>query len=71
MWSKKLSELSIHFCPKSIGEDKAFPNHTDSDIFENGFITGIEIATKAIIGEFSETTQSWIANKIKSRYKIE
>jgi hypothetical protein len=63
--------LGIKLCPKDDPENPAFPNHTDRDIWVNGFINGIEIAAKAIIGEFSKTTQKWVVEKIKIKQMIE
>jgi hypothetical protein len=39
-------------------------------VWEAGFLTGIEVATKAIIGENSLTTQTWVITKIKNFFKL-
>ena len=42
MERKKLYGIAYKNCPSDSPDDPAFPNHTDSDIWANGFVQGIE-----------------------------
>ena len=61
----ELEKIGFHFCPEDSQEDPAFPNHTDKDIWVNGFVKGVEVCCKAMIGEFSDGTKEWIVTRIK------
>ena len=39
----KLEQLAWVMCPEDSQEDPAFPNHTDRDIWVNGFKIGFEL----------------------------
>lgn len=53
------------FAPDDSQDDPAYPNHTNTDIWLVGCMDGLEIAAKAILGEYGEQTQKWLYEKIK------
>lgn len=55
----KLEVVAKHYYSKITQEDSI-----DEDIWIEGFKKGVEIASKAVIGEFSNVTEAWIANKM-------
>jgi hypothetical protein len=65
-----IKKIITHFCPENTDENPAFPNFTDTDIWENGFLVGIAVATKAITHEYSIKTKNWIFNKIINKFDI-
>jgi hypothetical protein len=66
--NKELSKIADNFCPKSSDDDAPFPNYSDSDIWNEGFLKGIEIATKVMIGDFSNQTQKWLVEAFKVKF---
>lgn len=61
----KLEKLARRICPEDSMENPAFPNCTDRDIWGIGFCEGVELAVKALVNEYSETTKKWTVQKIE------
>lgn len=54
---------------KTTADEGLFPNHTDKDIWVQGFKEGVAAITKAIVGEYSTVTQEWVLSKLRNYIK--
>jgi hypothetical protein len=65
-----LFQLAKELCPQGGPEDHPFPNHTDEDIWCNGFMTACELMLTSFYMESTEVTKRILAKRLRSELKI-
>jgi hypothetical protein len=64
-----LFKLAQELCPEGTEDDHPFPNHSDSDIWCNGFVTAAELMLSAWYVEDTDVTRRLLAEKLKRAHK--